>query len=372
MSNVSPATSTPRRLDWLDGAKGMGMLLVFYGHFVESFLRLAVPAAYLQMKWVYAFHMPVFFFLSGWLYRRTDSGYGTFALRRARRLLVPVVFFNVLGMALWTAVGFALGLFDGAGWAAAAGEGWLRFVREGVPAWSVVMWFLVALFLVELWHEAVARIHAGTLGALVSLVLGAGATWLLVARGVDTNPWYVRSALAGIVFYEAGVLVRRSGLPDSLSPPARWLGLLGAFAVLMLTFQANTGPFPADLPVVMMVLGSLGDVPLFFVTGLAGVMAVLLLARAVGGARVLAVVGRYSLPLLGLNGLLLLLVNIPLARELVVSLDVTGPLEVAAATAAYTVVSLAACLPIAWALERFLPLAVGRVTGAGAGRPPRP
>lgn len=55
-------TATPKaqqskpRVAWIDMAKGIGILLVIFGHSGISKVPLAV---------IYTFHMPIFFFLSG-------------------------------------------------------------------------------------------------------------------------------------------------------------------------------------------------------------------------------------------------------------------------------------------------------------------
>lgn len=71
-----------------------GILLVVLGH---SFFR--VSADLWLIRWIYGFHMPLFFFISGYLLRYTHSdlravtltGQGAFLARKARRLLVPYV-----------------------------------------------------------------------------------------------------------------------------------------------------------------------------------------------------------------------------------------------------------------------------------------
>lgn len=40
------------RIEWIDTAKGLGLLLVFIGHLKTPYLA----------TWVYTFHMPLFFF----------------------------------------------------------------------------------------------------------------------------------------------------------------------------------------------------------------------------------------------------------------------------------------------------------------------
>ena len=49
------AKQLPTRIGWIDTAKGIGLLCVILGH-------LSIP---LVDAWVYFFHMPLFFFLSG-------------------------------------------------------------------------------------------------------------------------------------------------------------------------------------------------------------------------------------------------------------------------------------------------------------------
>ena len=49
---------TKKRLNYLDYAKGIGILLVVLGHIYNNSVKL----------WIYSFHMPLFFIISGYLY----------------------------------------------------------------------------------------------------------------------------------------------------------------------------------------------------------------------------------------------------------------------------------------------------------------
>jgi len=74
----------------------IGILLVVAGHSgVDP--RFASTALF---RWIYAFHMPLFFALSGYLFRYGGGsgqvGAGTFARRRALRLLLPLVVWTTL------------------------------------------------------------------------------------------------------------------------------------------------------------------------------------------------------------------------------------------------------------------------------------
>ena len=58
-----------QRIDWVDYAKGIGIILVVYGHLLSSGFHagLAIPEHFFRLSdsLVYSFHMPLFFFLAG-------------------------------------------------------------------------------------------------------------------------------------------------------------------------------------------------------------------------------------------------------------------------------------------------------------------
>lgn len=69
------------RIEWLDIAKGIGILLVIAGHCF--YLAYSRP--------IYAFHMPLFFFLSGLLYRDKNEKFNDFVKSKTSSLMRPWV-----------------------------------------------------------------------------------------------------------------------------------------------------------------------------------------------------------------------------------------------------------------------------------------
>ncbi len=56
------------RIQWIDYAKGIGILLVVLGHVLTDYLTHGIKltdSAYKLLVFIYSFHMPLFFFLSG-------------------------------------------------------------------------------------------------------------------------------------------------------------------------------------------------------------------------------------------------------------------------------------------------------------------
>lgn len=82
-----------KRVEWIDMAKGYGIILVIVGHIpIEKFLK----------HWIYSFHMPLFFFLAGYVFKK-ETLLKEFMIKRIRGLIVPyfllgigIIIFNIL------------------------------------------------------------------------------------------------------------------------------------------------------------------------------------------------------------------------------------------------------------------------------------
>lgn len=119
--------------------KGMGILLVVLGH-----VSLIEPLNTV----IYAFHMPLFFFISGFLFFSSRKEH--FAVRRVKSLLTPYFVFSLLTFCYWAFLErrlrgqtgipvFAplLNIFIGQGG------------KEGY-AFNVVMWFIPCMLMTQL------------------------------------------------------------------------------------------------------------------------------------------------------------------------------------------------------------------------------
>lgn len=96
-----------KRVDWIDSAKGIAILLVVIGHVGGGYTgRYSIPE-YQQwidyLVWfVYTFHMPLFFCLSGYVYRIANNkvvdsaGYKSLVRKKAVKLMIPYYVFSTL------------------------------------------------------------------------------------------------------------------------------------------------------------------------------------------------------------------------------------------------------------------------------------
>lgn len=80
-----------KRLSFLDIAKGFSIILVILGHIVtneNNFIR----------TWLYSFHMPIFFIISGLLlnFTHSKSTLKQFSIKKAKSLLLPYLSFAII------------------------------------------------------------------------------------------------------------------------------------------------------------------------------------------------------------------------------------------------------------------------------------
>lgn len=86
-----------RRILWIDIAKGLAMLLVFYGHLGGAGDNPWFPDLTGSIWIVYLFHMPLFFMLSGLTFN-PNKDFRTFFVSRFKRLVIPYFFFSIYAL----------------------------------------------------------------------------------------------------------------------------------------------------------------------------------------------------------------------------------------------------------------------------------
>lgn len=150
--NVSVNVAKHNRLVEIDILKGLGILAMVAGHvgFGELFNFAIHP-----------FNMPLFFLVSGFLYRCKGS-FSLYIKKKVKTLLVPYILFGLLFCIIWSPVQLA------------RGEPFLDLAvhlflmsSEGIPIGGA-LWFLTAFFFASALFDLVFRLSRG--GASRSLI----------------------------------------------------------------------------------------------------------------------------------------------------------------------------------------------------------
>ena len=140
-----------KRVSYIDFLRGTGIALVVLGHF-------DIPNKLLML--IYAVHMPLFFFLSGLVYKDSDNALAVRLKKNAQNLLYPyfmlgtiIVFYNTIRDLVLSEMFSAsklikriIALLYG------------NMIWENNYEYIGTLWFLVALFSVEMIWEIVHRL----------------------------------------------------------------------------------------------------------------------------------------------------------------------------------------------------------------------
>ncbi|HEY9528673.1 MAG TPA: acyltransferase family protein, partial [Anaerolineales bacterium] len=157
-----------KRIEYLDIAKGIGILLVVLGHNDFEVISLFVQ------RLIYSFHMPLFFFLSGY-FLNTAVPFFDFVKKRFNTLLKPFLF--TIFLIYFTSISF-----EKMGFNTAITRTVKSLYGSGYYLDWVQLWFLPHLFAVS--------IYAFLFITLVSRLRNRWITWgILLATLAITIPF---------------------------------------------------------------------------------------------------------------------------------------------------------------------------------------
>lgn len=208
---TSGAVPPTGRVETIEVAKGIGILLVVIGHLVA--VRAEGPANYAAIKgWIYLFHMPFFMALSGFAFDRFMAKRGTtvapaaYVLSRADRLLVPFAFFGIMLVLAKAAASHMVAVSD---YSSPASSVRAIFVNtHDSPVISI--WYVFVLFWYSLLTFAAMRMLRAPMVWLLPIAV-------LLQFAPSTEVLYLDRFAGFYVYFLAGIILSRQ---------SQWLHLL--------------------------------------------------------------------------------------------------------------------------------------------------
>lgn len=181
---VGKGRRTMKRDNSIDILKGLGILLVLFGH-------TAVPHE--VSLWIYGFHMPLFFFASGYFSKCNSFWY---SLRKnCKSILVPWLFMFLCYSLMNIGVSI---LHSGDVLSSLLVLGDRYNLLDEDSLWYPTIWFLVCLFMLK---TIDALMWCATMRTSIRLALG-GVIYV-VSQYVEL-PFFIDTAMAMFFFYEIG------------------------------------------------------------------------------------------------------------------------------------------------------------------------
>lgn len=189
-SNLNPQ----KRIEWIDLAKGIGMILVMLGH--------AKMPSYLG-KFIYSFHMPLFFFLSGCVFSDKNIATGKFILKKFKSIIIPYIFFSAIYIAIDIIMEFLNKSLN------------FDFVLNELNLYFVVtrehaIWFLPCLFFVEVLFFFIYKVSRKNYIFICCVTVVLLTFGIMYKKFIGTNlPYNLNLVLIAFPFFALGYLLKK-------------------------------------------------------------------------------------------------------------------------------------------------------------------
>lgn len=202
-----------RRIEWIDALRGFAIVLVLLGHIpgIPDWL----------FKWIYAFHIPLFFVISGYLYNQEkwkELGLKNLVISKAKSHLLPfivisisisiieivklLIFSNVI---YWEE--FFKYVFDYLKW--------ILFQIDGDFCGSLIagLWFLPTLFISTI---MLYLINSNKYKKIVYCVIASILILVVKYYSLTNIPWHLDVALLGSMYMMFGIFIKAIDVIDKV------------------------------------------------------------------------------------------------------------------------------------------------------------
>jgi len=351
------------RIEWVDTAKAIGIFLVFYGHmlFTYSFPDRMKFSFFLQSKLINSFHVPLFFFLSGFVYKSNNLGFLKFFKKKYYTRIVPVYFFYGILLFIFFYIDFSEARFQEI-------KGYVTKIAVlllmGIPEFSWTTWFLVCLFTTELICFFVFKIVKDTKSLVLSMLFFLILSYIMYKHhsvlikniGIPGNFWFVFQSVTAVCFYLLGIFTRKFKFITNLSQNKMYdfFAFLLFLLLLLSTFNLN----PSAVCVKHM---EYGNYLLFCLSAFAGIFTTIFLSKIIPPNKLTKYLGKNTLILLGLNDVFCCFINSDVGKLVSNSFPEAYLFNFNFTVIAIIVIGLnfLLCYPFIYYIRKFFPFFIG-------------
>lgn len=277
-----------QRIYWVDTLKGLLIMLVIMGHRAgDGFSH----GLLLSKVYIYSFHMPLFFFLSGYVFKIKGKSFNEFVRGKIKTLIVPLVFFSlIISIFNYTYYGIVLGYSESYNIESLIHNIIGIGVQSGSGIYKSCRWFLASLFVIQIimyliikiLHENIKKI---AVFSMVLVVLGS----IYVSIGPNL-PWMLDTSLVMLFFFSMGYIssvkqwkvdLKIALLAAVIHLSALWLN----YKILGLTVDPMTNRF--------------GNIIYFMAESVGGIIVMIFIAKKIKKCKFVNYIGKNSLVFYG-------------------------------------------------------------------------
>lgn len=167
-----------KRLKYIDIAKGIGIILVVVGHLTDSEIQ----------SFIYLFHMPLFFYLSGLLFHNSDF----YIRKKTKQFVIPFIVFSIITFPIKYIERSIL-----------QGAMYLNISYLSLQFYNIPLWFCISLYTISCIYYLLVKYCRNTsiLLVILTLICLGG---LALSYSKVFLPLYLSQSLLAFPFYVIG------------------------------------------------------------------------------------------------------------------------------------------------------------------------
>lgn len=297
-------TDAEKRLEYIDCAKGIGILLVVIAHHLQDSEGV--------LLWIYSFHMPLFFIITGYLLAKRNKRFSLkeAILSGAKSLMYPFYTFSVVLLLWWILLLFVL--------QAKPEESFRSMLLRMLTTYGYhALWFLPTMYIAGIVSKTYRFgkrwiLLAGTVVAGCAFSYSIHSASLFDGTGRYIAMYCGRTFLA-ISFIEIGRIL--FNLDQRLNCSGKWITFFLSVVILFVLHKQNC--------LVSIAFSRIGNPLIFYMVACSGSIASLLLCERLAGT----LVGK-TLSFWGKNSLIVMAIHMDISIEIAwIALSITGIAE---------------------------------------------
>lgn len=233
---------------WINIAKGLGIILVVVGHFNPG----NAPQFWQTLNtFIYTFHMPLFFFISGYLYKHSEGNYINNLKIKIQRLGIPfitialVFFFVKFISGYFVTLDFPVNIHS-----------IVKLLDNPMKSYVPLLWFVHALIGIFLIYPIIRSIFNACAAFSITL------TTAIFIHGININTPFFSHAIQNMPYFALGVVcmeIQTLKNIDFLESEWTFLSLFIVMIIFSLIFR-DVGTFSVTTLCIKYFQGILGIV----------------------------------------------------------------------------------------------------------------
>jgi len=282
--------SSSLRLKWLDIAKGIGIYCVILGHLVTY----GSPIS----RWIFSFHMPLFFYLSGVNFRYSEN-YISALKKIAQNLILPyfiIIIVSVLISLLhypWMHISLLTTLK----------EIFYSVQPESLHVGQI--WFLFALAVVQFFFIIIKKINNKKVEYFLLILFPLIALlfeYLKQIYHIHRPPFKLDTASMALMFFYLGVITMENNYIERFIFKNKFrIALLFIALILNIIFGVILNS------TINMCNNNYQNPFFFFIASITGILTILLITSLIKENKIVEFYGRYSMPIFSFHSFFLFL-----------------------------------------------------------------